>query len=118
MAEEVMEDTLEIFDLSAEVDLTELNDEDLLFRESIIKTFYETAIRTGKPVYGFTESKLKEMANEVVEEFRTRGRDYKVPLDRSTVEGCSIERSNNVDVKELAKELIKELKMLGGNNNE
>ena len=66
--------------------MTELDDEGLLFRESIIKTFYETATRTGKAVYGFTKDELQEMANEIVEEFRTRGRDYQVPLDRSTVE--------------------------------
>ena len=88
---EEIEETLEIFDLSAEVDLTELDDEGLLFRESIIKTFYETATRTGKAVYGYTKVELQEMANEIVEEFRTRGRDYKVPLDRSGGE-CSIER--------------------------
>jgi hypothetical protein len=91
MAEEEIEETLEIFDLSAEVDLTELDDEGLLFRESIIKTFYETATRTGKAVYGFTKDELQKMANEIVEEFRTRGRDYQVPLDRSGDE-CSIER--------------------------
>lgn len=91
MAEEDIEETLEIFDLSAEVDLVELDDEGLLFRESIIKTFYETAMRTGKAVYGYTKVELQEMANEIVEEFRTRGRDYKVPLDRSGGE-CNIER--------------------------
>jgi hypothetical protein len=91
MPEEEIEETLDIFDLSVEVDLTELNDEDLLFRESIIKTFYETATRTGKAVYGFTKKELQEMANDIVEEFRTRGRDYQVPLDRSGSE-CSIER--------------------------
>ncbi|GAF80951.1 unnamed protein product, partial [marine sediment metagenome] len=62
--EEVIEDTLEIFDLSAEVVLSELDDEGLLFRESIIKTFYETATRTGKAVYGYTKAELQEMANE------------------------------------------------------
>jgi hypothetical protein len=90
--EEVIEDTLEIFDLSAEVILSELDDEGLLFRESIIKTFYETATRTGKAVYGFTKDELQEMANEIVEEFRNRGRDYQVPLDRSAVVDCSISR--------------------------
>jgi hypothetical protein len=92
MAEEEVDDTMEIFDLSADVDITELDDEGLLFRESIIKTFYETATRTGKAVYGFTKDELQEMANEIVEEFRTRGRDYQVPLDRSTVADCSISR--------------------------
>ncbi len=91
MAEEVKEDDIEIFDLSAEVVLADLDDESLLFRESIIKTFYEIAVRTGKAVYGFTKDGLQEMANEIVEEFRTRGRDYQVPLDRSGGE-CSIER--------------------------
>ena len=91
MAEEEMEDTLEIFDLSAEVILADMDDEGLLFRESIIKTFYETATRTGKAVYGFTKDELQEMANLIVEEFRSRGRDYQVPLDRSGGE-CGIER--------------------------
>lgn len=90
--EEEIEDTLEIFDLSVEVNLAELDDEDLLFRESIIKTFYETANRTGKAVYGFTKDELQEMANEIIEEFRTRGREYKVTLDRSSIVECSIER--------------------------
>ncbi len=113
MAEEEIEDTLEIFDLSAEVDLTELDDEGLLFRESIIKTFYEIATRTGKAVYGFTKDELQGMANEIIEEFRIRGRDYQVPLDRSSIIKEE-EITRNISMKELAKELVYELKQLGG----
>ncbi len=94
MAEEIEDE--EIYDLSKEVVLADLDDEGLLFRESIIKTFYETANRTSKPVYGFTKDQLQEMANLIVEEFRSRGRDYKVPLDRSGGE-CGIERSHVKD---------------------
>jgi hypothetical protein len=79
---ELEEKLPEVFDLSADVEVTMLNDSDLLFRESIVKAFYEIAVRTGKPVYGFSKSDLEEKYNEIVEEFQSRGRDYLVPLDR------------------------------------
>jgi len=72
------------FDLSADVDISTLDDAGLLFRESIIKAFYETATRTGKPVYGFSKSELEVLQEEIIVEFQNRGRDYKVPLDRNT----------------------------------
>ncbi len=71
------------FDLGEEVELEKLDDADLLFRESIIKAFYETAVRTGKPVHGYSKVDLEGMQLEIVEEFQNRGRDYIVPLDRS-----------------------------------
>lgn len=97
---EIKRDTLEeelpeTFDLSLEVKLSELSDSDLLFRESIIKAFYETVIRTGNPVYGFTKIDLEEQYNKVVEEFKSRGRDYLVPLDRNM--------SNEDTIKEISR---------------
>lgn len=91
MGEQTEEETIEIFDLSADVVLADLSDESLLFRESIIKTFFEIANRTSKAVYGFTKDELQQMQNEIIEEFRTRGRDYKVPLDRNSSDS-NIER--------------------------
>ncbi len=70
------------FDLSAEVVLNELTDDELLFRESIIKSFFEKATRSGHPIYGFTLETLEKMHAEVVVEFKSRGRDYMPKLDR------------------------------------
>ncbi len=70
------------FDLSAEVNLNELTDDELLFRESIIKAFFENATRSGHPIYGFTIETLEKMHVEVVNEFKARGRDYAPLLDR------------------------------------
>jgi cation transport regulator ChaB len=81
--EETEEDRPETFDLGEEVEISKLDDADLLFRESIIKAFYETATRTGKPVHGYSTDDLEHMQLEIVEEFQNRGRDYIVPLDRS-----------------------------------
>lgn len=97
------EEVLEIFDLSESVELPVLSEEDLLFRESIVKAFYEIAIRTGKPVYGFSKTDLEEKYSDIVEEFGTRGRDYLVPLDRSIKENNLKEiisrRKKNGEVK-------------------
>lgn len=70
------------FDLGAPVVLNELSDDELLFRESVIKTFFENATRAGHPVYGFNIETLQRLHEEVVTEFKKRGRDYKPALDR------------------------------------
>jgi len=94
------EERPETFDLSEEVELTELDDADLLFRESIIKAFYETATRTGKPAHGYTKLDLEKMQLEIISEFQSRGRDYIVPLDRC-FDGETISRDQNLDMKSL-----------------
>jgi len=83
------DDRPDVFDLSIDVELNTLSDEDLLFRESIVKSFYETAVRTGKPVYGFSKENLENKYSEIVEEFETRGRNYLVKLDRSTTDSTT-----------------------------
>lgn len=93
----------EVFDLGAEVVLNELTDDELLFRESIIKTFFESATRAGHPIYGFTVEILEKMHAKVVEEFKRRGRDYLPALDRH-------QKADKKDVKrdaEKGKETIK-----------
>jgi hypothetical protein len=106
------EDRPDTFDLSEEVEIDKLDDADLLFRESIIKAFYETAQRTGKPAHGYTKEDLEVMQLEIVEEFQNRGRDYIVPLDRSFTDE-TIKRDQNLSMSELfghidgPKEIIK-----------
>ncbi len=90
----------DVFDLSAEVVLGELTDDELLFRESVIKTFYENATRAGHPIYGFTVETLKKMHEQVVKEFKKRGRDYLPALDRH-------QKKDKKDVKRSAKETEK-----------
>lgn len=97
------------FDLSAEVVLSELTDDELLFRESIIKSFFEKATRSGHPIYGFTIETLERMHAEVVKEFQARGRDYAPKLDRhKSVEEKDFSRGINdvVNSKEF-KEAVK-----------
>jgi cation transport regulator ChaB len=98
--EESEQERPDTFDLSDEVELNELDDADLLFRESIIKAFYETAQRTGKPAHGYTKLDLEKMQLEIIEEFQNRGRDYIVPLDRSFTDE-TIKRDQNLDMKNL-----------------
>lgn len=98
--EESEQERPDTFDLSAEVELSELDDADLLFRESIIKAFYETAQRTGKPAHGYTKLDLEKMQLEIIGEFQKRGRDYIVPLDRS-FDGETIKRDQFLDMEEL-----------------
>lgn len=98
--EESEQERPDTFDLSVEVELSELDDADLLFRESIIKAFYETAQRTGKPAHGYTKLDLEKMQLEIISEFQKRGRDYIVPLDRSFDE-TDIKRDQNLDMKNL-----------------
>ena len=99
--EETEDERPETFDLSADVEISKLDDAGLLFRESIIKAFYETATRTGKPVNGYSKEDLEEMQREIVEEFQNRGRDYIVPLDRSISEDGSIKREQFLDMDNL-----------------
>jgi cation transport regulator ChaB len=94
------EERPDTFDLSDDVELDKLNDADLLFRESIIKAFYETAQRTGKPAHGYTKNDLEKLQLEIIEEFQNRGRDYIVPLDRS-FDGEDIKREQNLNMEEL-----------------
>ncbi len=86
----------DVFDLGALVVLSELTDDELLFRESIIKTFFESATRAGHPVYGFTIEVLERLHSEVVAEFKNRGRDYLPTLDRH-------QKSSTKDIKRGAK---------------
>ncbi len=72
----------DVFDLGVPVVLNELTDDELLFRESVIKTFFENATRSGHPVYGFDIETLERLHKEVVTEFKKRGRDYQPALDR------------------------------------
>ncbi len=96
------EERPDTFDLSEEVELDKLDDAELLFRESIIKAFYETATRTGKAVHGYSKSDLEAMQLEIVEAFQNRGRDYIVPLDRSfDKEDNTIKRDQNLDMGNL-----------------
>ncbi len=88
----------EVFDLGKAVVLSELTDDELLFRESIIKTFFESATRAGHPVYGYTTEVLERLHAEVVAEFKSRGRDYLPTLDRH-------QKSSTKDVKRSAKEI-------------
>ncbi len=94
----------DVFDLSAEVVLGDLTDDELLFRESVIKTFFENATRAGHPVYGFTVETLERLHKEVVQEFKKRGRDYQPALDRHQKEETKdIKRSvkdDEITVKE------------------
>lgn len=99
------EEMPEEFDLSSEVDLSGLSVEQLLFRESIVKAFYETVVRTGNPVWGFSKVDLESQYKDIVEEFKTRGRNYLVSLDRSNSidedkkivrnKQCAIEKSKS-----------------------
>ena len=92
--EEVDEEMPDTFDLSASVTVADLDDAELLFRESIIKAFYEITVRTGKHVYGYSKEDLEKMQNEIIEEFEQRGRRYDVPLDRNS-DNCNIQRGKN-----------------------
>ncbi len=85
------------FDLGAPVVLNELTDDELLFRESVIKTFFESATRAGHPVYGFDIETLQRMHGEVVTEFKKRGRDYKPALDRHQKEDKKDVKRNKDD---------------------
>lgn len=76
-------DRPEVFDLSADADVSQMTDDELLFRESIIKLFYDNAVRANSAVYGFTIEDLKLMHQEIIQEFESRGRDYNPNLDRS-----------------------------------
>jgi hypothetical protein len=96
--EEGIDDRPETFDLSTNIELSTLSDEDLLFRESIVKSFYEIVVRTGKPVYGFSKSDLEKKYAEIVKEFEARGRNYLVELDRS------MEDSGDDSKKEISKQ--------------
>ncbi len=104
------------FDLSTEVVLSELTDDELLFRESIIKSFFEKATRSGHPIYGFTLETLEKMHEEVVVEFKSRGRDYMPKLDRhiktdekedkkTVVRGIDVESE---EFKKLVEKAVKE----------
>lgn len=100
ISEETDEERPETFDLGADVEISKLNDADLLFRESIIKAFYETATRTGKPVFGWSKTDLEAMQSEIIKEFQARGRDYIVPLDRSFTDE-TIKRDQHLDMSNL-----------------
>jgi cation transport regulator ChaB len=100
ITEEGEDERPDTFDLSADVELNELDDAELLFRESIIKAFYETAQRTGKPAHGYTKLDLEKMQLDIISEFQKRGRDYIVPLDRC-FDGETIQREQNLDMKSL-----------------
>jgi hypothetical protein len=112
-----LEDDIEkprVFDLSVEVDLSELTDDELLFRESIIKAFFDNATRSGHPIYGFTIEILKKMHVEVVSEFKARGRDYAPLLDRhQKPQKASVTREHTDDelenkVKKIVEKTVEE----------